>query len=158
MADLQRNICFTGLDEIVSHWAMVMEKALKISQEDKQFLNAGQRQRRIWDLVLHCHLSFYRGKFVLGEIAYMRGPETVEPRPASRLRLGYWRRWFGENVTILICLYSTLPTQIKNLKTIAKNSHVIPALSLHKKKPIHNQAWIEEGLQREPTLHCWAVC
>lgn len=79
---------------------------------------------------------------------------SPQPRPASRLRLGYWRRWFGENVTILIYLYSALHTQIKNLKTIAKNSHVMPALSLHKKKPIHNQAWIEEGLQREPTLHC----
>lgn len=54
MADLQRNICFTGLDEIVSRWATVMEKALKVevSQNDKQFLSAGQRQRGIWDFGL----------------------------------------------------------------------------------------------------------
>lgn len=83
---------------------------------------------------------------------------SPQPRPSSHLRLGYRRRWFGENVTILIYCYSALHMQIKNLKTAAKNSHAMPALSLHKKKPIRNQAWIEEGLQREPTLHSWAVC
>lgn len=42
--------------------------------------------------------------------------------------------------------------QIKNLKTAGNNSHAVPAMSLPKKKPIRNQAWIEKGLQREPTF------
>ena len=58
---------------------------------------------------------------------------SPQPKPASHPRLGYWRRWFGENVTILIYLYSALNMQIKNLKTATKNSHAVPALSLHKK-------------------------
>lgn len=77
---------------------------------------------------------------------------SPQPRPASHLRFGYWRRSFGENVTILIYLYSALHMQIKNLTTATKNSHAVPALSLPKKKPIRNRAWIEEGLQREPTF------